>query len=391
MSLLEWTFWIAVALVGYVYVGYPMLLALPLRRRDTARMVEGGCPAVTLFVPVRNEERVMRAKLENCLALDYPRDRLEIIIASDGSTDRTADIVREYAARGVVLDEGQEWQGKNRALNRVLPRARGEVVVFSDANAMLQPGALRSLVRHFVDPSVGLVAGHLKYVKASRNSTSRGEALYFVYERVLKRLESRQGAVVTANGALYAVQRALAAPLPPDVPNDFFHSLVVGAQGYRVVFEPHAVAEEQASGSHREEFRRRVRIVSRSIQAVRLWARGGSVWTPQAFYLLSHKVIRWGVPVYLLVALWTSALLPGPAYGAALLGQLSFYGLGALGGLGHNRRILSRICFVPFYFCLINLAALVGTARCLRRRPPVAWESAPSTRAAPGVSYERER
>lgn len=386
MSFLEWAFWISLAIAGYAYMGYPLLLALTCRRERTPPSKDGRLPSVTLFIPVRNEERVIRAKIENCLALDYPRDRLEIIVASDGSTDRTTVIVGEYVTRGVILDAQPRWEGKNRVLNRVLPKARGEVLVFSDANAMLRPDALRQLIRHFADSAVGLVAGHLKYIRAKGNSTARGEALYFIYERLLKQLEGRRGAVVNANGALYAVRKALASPLPPEVPNDFFHALYVGARGHRVVFEPQAIVEERATGSLREEFHRRVRIVSRSLRTVLFLVSSGEVrWGPQSFYLISHKVIRWALPFPLLVMLLTSALLPGPVYRAALLAQLVFYGLAVLGALGHRQRILSRVCFVPFYFCLVNLAAVVGIVRCLVWRAPAVWKSAPSTRIASGA------
>jgi biofilm PGA synthesis N-glycosyltransferase PgaC len=367
-------------LVAYVHAGYPLVL-LWLGRRGSPRAVSPEClPTVTVFLAAYNEAKGIARKIENSLALDYPAGRLDVVVASDGSTDGTADVARRYADQGVVVFESARRGGKNAAINQYLPETRGEIVVFTDANAFFDAGAIRALVRNFADERVGLVVGDLRYVD-ERNAVGRGEGFYFRYEALLKRLESRLGTVVAANGSIYALRRDLFRPLDLDVPNDFAHPIQVAAAGRYVVFEPAARATERATSSLPEEFRRRSRIVTRGFTAfARYRAPYRMLSGTWGFCFASHKLLRWFVWGYLAVilALSTARYGASPLHAALVQAQLLFYLLALLGWLGPAR--LPRALAVPFYFCAINAAALVGLLRYVRGRRQATWETAATTR-----------
>lgn len=378
--MLEALFWLSLLALAYGYAGFPLLVAIVGRIR--AREVERRpvTPKTTLIIAAYNEEEEIARRIDNALAMDYPAAALEIIVASDGSTDATAEIVERYAPRGVRLLKLPR-QGKIPALNEAVRQATGEILVFSDANIHCHPQALRMLARNFADPAVGGVAGNCTYrPPVDGESSSRGEGLYWRYDSWLKQMESRTGSVVSAHGGLYALRRELY--MPPgetSVTDDFAISTAVVEQGRRLVFDREALAHESTIADSRREFRRKVRLMTRGWRAVALRRR---LLNPfrygfYALVLASHKVLRRLLPLVLLVLFASSLLLAsgGGIHLAAAAAQLAFYGLAALGYAA--RRIPAgrlRVILIPFYFCLANAAALVAFGRFLIGTRISLWE-----------------
>src|SRR5262245_24453420 len=321
-----WVFWSSIAFLVYAYGGFALLVgAVGLWQRRGVRKLP-ITPSVSVIIAAYNEEKVIAERLENALAFDYPRDRLQILVASDGSTDRTDEIVAHYADQGVLL-LSLPRRGKIRTLNAAVARATGKILVFTDANIMCRPDTLRTLVANFADPRVGGVAGHTTYtLDPDSESSSYGERLYWRYDTWLKKLESQTGSIVSAHGGLYAIRRVLFRPIPDGaVTDDFAISTSVVAQGYRLVFEPEALATEVAVPEAQREFRRRVRLMTRGLRGVFLRRR---LLNPlrYGFYsvvLASHKLARRLVPAALVIIAVTSiaAWSAGPIYRAAVLGQ----------------------------------------------------------------------
>jgi len=386
-GLATWGFWLSMAVLVYAYAGFPLLVALVGRWRRREVRSAPVTPAVTLVIAAYNEEHVIGERLENALALDYPADRLEIIVAADGCTDRTGPIVARYAERGVRL-LSLPRQGKIRALDAAVREAHGEVLVFSDANTMCEPGALRALVRNFADPSVGGVAGHTSYrLEVRTESSSHGERLYWDYDTWLKQLETWTGSVVSAHGGLYAVRRELFPTLPDGaVTDDFAISTAVVEQGYRLVFEPEARATEFAVPEAQREFRRRVRLMTRGLRGVALRRRLLNPFR-YGFYavvLCSHKVVRRLAPLPLLGLAVTSAVLAPTSrlYLAAAVAQGAFYLLAALGFLLRRARVGGlKPVYIPFYYCMANVASALALVQWLRGTRIERWQ--PQRQPAP--------
>ena len=375
-----WVFWSAVAFLVYAYGGFALVVgAVGLWQRRRVRKLP-ITPSVSVIIAAYNEEHVIAERLENALALDYPRERLQILVASDGSTDRTEDIVASYASRGVLL-LSLPRRGKIRTLNAAVARASGKILVFTDANIMCRPETLRALVANFADPSVGGVAGHTTYtLEPGSESSSYGERLYWRYDTWLKKLESQTGSIVSAHGGLYAIRRVLFRPVPDGaVTDDFAISTSVIAQGYRLVFEPDALATEAAVPQAQREFRRRVRLMTRGLRGVFLRRR---LLNPRqyGFYsvvLASHKLARRLVPFALVVVAVASmaAWSYGPVYRAAVLGQALFYSMAALGYLLRRTWLgRFRLLYIPFYYCMANAACAIAWVHALRGRRIEVWQ-----------------
>jgi cellulose synthase/poly-beta-1,6-N-acetylglucosamine synthase-like glycosyltransferase len=358
---------------AYLYFGYPLLLLVLGRLRPRPVRGAGATPPVTILVPAHNEAAVIGAKVANALALDYPPERLEVLVISDGSTDRTEEIVAALAAaepervRLLRLPRG----GKLPALNRGAAAARGEVLVLTDANSVLAPDALRHLVSPFADPAVGGVCGN-KRLRPPRgaDATAGGEGLYWRYDKWLKAQESRIGSIFAADGGLYALRRELYTPIEdPAQADDIAISARVVLQGRRLLYEPRAVAEEDAPEEGRDELRRKVRVTNHSVRA--LLGLGPRLWTSGLYSLelLSHKLFRHLVPFLLLPMLAANAVLAfaSPRFAAVLALHLGFYALAAAGFLLRHRPAgRRRPLYVPYYFTLVNLAAFLGVVSILR-------------------------
>jgi cellulose synthase/poly-beta-1,6-N-acetylglucosamine synthase-like glycosyltransferase len=375
----ELSFFGALAVIAWVYAGYPVALGLlaTLRRKPVdKRSVE---LRVSLVICAYNEERDIRRKLEETLACDYPADRLEVIVASDGSTDRTDDIVREFAPRVRLLRvEGRG--GKTVAQNAAVQAATGDILVFSDVTTVYTPGTIRAMVENFADPRVGCVGGDLHYEKDPHNPSAQGRALFWSYERQLRVWESQVHSIVGVAGCVYAMRRDLYQPLEPGAISDFVQPGKVTERGWRTVLEPKALAFEPVE-SHTvgEELYRRARVITRGLRgAFRMPVLLNPLKHPWfATLLWSHRVLRWLVPVFLLVLLAASAALAGRGgfYALALAGQLAVYGAGLLAFALERTRVRVPGAFIPLYFCVVNLAPLLALARLARGERQVVWET----------------
>lgn len=373
-------FWSMAALVAYVYAGYPLLL-LAVRALCGTRIVgrHDERPTITLIVSAYNEAAVIAAKLANSVALDYPADRLRIVVVSDASTDQTDAIVRAAGDSRISLLRMPTRGGKTSGLNAAVAASQSEIIVFSDANAMYDREALTALVRNFGDPRVGAVIGESGYTHSDAGADAH-ESLYWRYEGLIKRLESALGSVVGGDGAIYAIRRRLYVPMPAAALSDFVNPLQIVRAGYRCVYEPAARSVESGAGDFGREFRRKVRIVNRGWRALRLV---GGLLNPVRFgffslELLSHKVLRWLVPLFLLALLAANLLLLGRGafYAVALAAQLLLYILALLGYALQGRRQLPRILALPFYFVMVNLASARGIVEAFMGRTYTAWTTA---------------
>ncbi|MGH2522693.1 MAG: glycosyltransferase family 2 protein, partial [Anaerolineales bacterium] len=391
MSLI--VFWAAAALIAYTYVLFPALLLLRARLFRRPYRSEEIRPSVSLIIAAHNEAANIGAKLDNVMLLDYPRDRLEVILASDGSTDATEAIVRRYADWGVRLLPLPRM-GKAQALNNAVAASTGEVLVFSDANSMYAPDAIRALVRPFADPQVGGVAGNQRYLKNSAragNVAGRGEQSYWSFDRKLKKMQSQAGNAISATGAIYAIRRSLFHGVPEGVTDDFATSTSVIAQGYRLVFAPDAVAYEPVAGASLAEFGRKVRVINRGLRGVLIRR---ELLNPfrygfYALQLFSHKVMRRLVAFPLLALLLISPFVweYGLFYQAVALGQLAFYACGLLGiTFGETRLGRAKLFTLPAFFCMVNAAALVATINVLRGQQIKLWEPKHQSAASPPPS-----
>ena len=384
-------FWTALGLIVYAYLGFPAVLLVRglLRRRPVQRTTIE--PHVSLVIVAHNEASTIAAKIENVYALDYPREKLEVIIASDGSDDGTNELVASYVDRGLRLFEFSR-QGKIPALNAAVVRATGDILVFSDANSMFAPDALRALIAPFADPTVGAVGGNQCYVsgqgsrRAGGHAASFGERLYWDYDRLLKSLQSRAGNMTSATGAIHALRRELFHPVPFGVSDDFVISTRAVAQGYRLVFEPKAVAYEAIAPSDRAEFKRKQRVLVRALAA--LWA-VRQLLNPfrYGFYavqLASHKLLRWSVCWLLMLLFGASALLynAAPLYRLLTQAQMLFYAwallVWAVRDTALMRRRYAKVLSIPFYFCMANFAALQAWLQMLGGKRVDVWDSARS-------------
>jgi cellulose synthase/poly-beta-1,6-N-acetylglucosamine synthase-like glycosyltransferase len=351
-------FWISSAFVVYVYFGYPILLWLLRALAPHPSRKEQVQPSITLLVAAHNESDVIAAKLRNALALDYPAEKLQVVVASDGSKDNTAEIVRSIAEREgagrIHLMEFVENRGKVATLNDAVSHLTTEIVAFSDASSMLASDSVERLAEHFADDKVGAVSGVYRLLKQDQAKLGGQEDFYWKYETFLKVQEARLGAFTGAHGSLYAIRRELY-PFPAidTINDDFIIPMRIRQRGYRVDYEPAAVAYEEAH--EMEGFSRRVRITAGNIDQLREIK--SMLWPPQwmsLFCLLSHKAARLVVPLAMLLLIILNVLLRREwPYGWLLVGQVLFYGLAALGALVALRPKVLRL---PYYFCMINFA-----------------------------------
>lgn len=359
-------FWSSVVAIFYAYIGYVLLLICYGGTRRWRVRQASITPSMSLIIAAFNEEHSIAKKLENLYGLDYPADALEIIVASDGSNDRTNAIVKDYARHGVrLLDLPRK--GKLTAVDEAVAKAQNEILVFSDANALFDSQALRKIARNFADSQVGGVCGNQIYVSSeNRDSVAQGEQAYWSYDKWLKRLETLTGSIVSADGSVYAIRRDLyQTPESFSVTDDFAISTAVIAQGYRLVFESDAIAYEEPTASAKREFNRKVRVINRGLRGIMLRKK---LLNPMrygfyALILFSHKLLRRLVPFFLLIMLITSIILsPHNAfYFGMSLAQAGFYGLAAASFALRNTRLGQRkIFYLPLFYCLANVAALTA-------------------------------
>lgn len=376
-------FWISLTVCVYIYFGYPALLWIVSKLRPRPVREADVTPFMSFIIPAYNEERNIAAKIENTLSLDYPGERIEVLVMSNGSVDRTDEIVRGVTDPRVKLVVMPQ-PGKMEALNEGARRATGEVLVFTDADFLLDRHTLREIARKFADPEVGGVCGARNTaVQREGDATGEGEGMYARWDKWQKVRESRIGSVFAADGLVYAVRKSLYIPVTdPAQADDIAISTRVVLQGYRLLFEPRATAYEKATVHAKEEFHRKTRITNHSVSA--LLKLGSAALLTSGFYsveLLSHKLIRHFIPYFLIPLFIASAVLmrTSPLYLLAFAGQVMIYVLAIVGALVRDKSFgRARLFTVPYYFCFVNAAAFVGILGMLRGRKTSAW----STRAA---------
>jgi cellulose synthase/poly-beta-1,6-N-acetylglucosamine synthase-like glycosyltransferase len=385
-------FILSVLLLAYVYVGYPLLIVLLARffRRPVEK--KAILPTVTIVIPTYNEEAVIGEKIENTLQLDYPRDRLQILVCDDASEDRTVEIVGSYASQGVGLSQGAARSGKVGGLNRALGLATGELLVIADADILASPDTLRQMVPNFADESVGCVLAQTRMASPDEG-TGRSSGLYWQYEALIRQSESDIHSTVAATGHFMALRRRLMQPIPAHIIlDDFYLAMMAIRQGYRVISEPRAVVWERPTQSMDDEVRRRSRLVTGRFQIISL-AKEYLPYMPLLLQIevVSHKFLRLAIPHLMILALLSNialvlSLTGGDAspwtmlFQAALWMQLLFYGLALagrlfLGKLAKRSRLL-KVLMLPYYLCATNFAGLTGLADFLTGKRTVLWHQA---------------
>ncbi len=370
---------LAFAALFYVYFGYPLLVYFVSRWYPKSIARAAFEPNVSLIITAYNEERDLRGKLENTLLIDYPKDKLEIIVASDSSTDDTDEIAREYAEKGVKLYRQTKRAGKTSAQNMAVEKATGEIIIFSDATTMYQPDVLQTMMPNFADQTIGCVAGKLIYVDNSESSVGKGARSYWNYETFLKENESRACSLIGTSGCLYAVRKSAYQPMYAEACSDFLIATLVYKQGLRTIYEPAAICTEETNKRSEREMQMRVRIISRTLTD--LW-RNREMLNPFrsgffAIELLSHKVLRYSVPFFLIAVLLTAgiAALHSTFFLYFFALQVIFYLTAFIGWLLEKNGIKLSILPLPFYFVLANFAVIVGFFKFLRGEKYTHWET----------------
>lgn len=389
-AFLEILFWCSLAIVIYTYIGYGIILYALVKIKELFKSplspeLPQELPDVTLFIAAYNEEEVVDEKMENCYQLDYPKDKLNIIWVTDGSTDTTNEKLAGYPEITVLYVP--QRNGKTAALNRGVPFVKTPFTVFTDANTMLNREAIKEIIRLFSNPQVGCVAGEKRIaVKEADNASSGGEGFYWKYESKLKAWDARLYSAVGAAGELFAIRTDLFEPMPQNtLLDDFILSMRIAQKGYKIAYSSSAYALEAGSADIKNEEKRKVRIAAGGLQAI---ARLRSLLIPNPFHLgllrfqyLSHRVLRWSVTPLLLFLLLPLNLLilclyPSPLY-AILLGlQILFYILGAVGAAQQKKNIKNKILFIPYYFLFMNLNVIKGFSYLRKKGGKGTWEKA---------------
>ncbi len=374
----ELIFWLTVALIFYIYFGYPILifgLSLFISNEVDKNDIE---PTVTFLITAYNEETNIREKLENTLSLDYSRDKLEIIVASDASTDKTDQIAREFADRRVILRRVEGRVGKTETQNQAVKIAKGDIIIFSDATTKYKKDAIQKIVRNYNDPSVGAVSGRYEYVNPTGAPIGLGTILFWKYENFIKSRQTRIKTVTGCCGCIYSVRRKLYEPLPRDVISDLVEPLKILEKGGRIAFEPKAVAYEATEEKPEEEFSMRVRVITRGMNGL-LYVKGllnpfryGFV----SFQLISHKVLRWLIPFFLIILFVSNSLmLDDSLYRLIFLLQLTFYISASVAWVMDKYGKKITLFFLPLYFCIVNIASLQAIFNIVKGRRMAIWET----------------
>ena len=385
-QVIEILFWIGIGIVFYTYLGYGIVLYLMVKIKELfvkprlPRLPE-TLPEATLLIAAYNEEAIVASKMVNCRQLDYPADKLRLVWITDGSNDNTNERLKEYPEVTVLYQPRR--QGKTAALNRALPYVNTPYVIFTDANTMLNKGAIKEIIRQFSDPRVGCVAGEKRVEIQAEQGATAGEGIYWKYESALKRLDYRLYSAVGAAGELFAIRTSLFEQMPPDtLLDDFILSLRRAMRGYKIAYSKEAYALESASLNMREEEKRKVRISAGGLQSV--WRLRGLLnifrYGILSFQYISHRVLRWTLtPVVLFALLPLNLLLACTGhtlYTVILALQLAFYLLGYLGYKMEKRNIRNKLLFIPYYFLFMNINVIRGYSYLAKHKGTGAWEKA---------------
>jgi poly-beta-1,6-N-acetyl-D-glucosamine synthase len=360
------SFLIFLAILLYHYIFFPLFIFLLSVCRKRPVLQKTILPHVSVIVSAYKEEKVIGAKLQNLLNLDYPGNSLEIIVASDGNEDKTAEIVQSFFSKGVISSHENVRKGKIAAINRSIRLATGEVILLSDANSVYARDTLNKLVRNFADSRVGAVSGRKSILKDDDRASSAGDGAYWRYESFLKSCQSNVGSITTGDGEIFAFRKSLYKPVLENVVNDDAAITIdIIEQGYRVVYEPEAISGELASVELKDDFWVKVRMVAGGFQSVKIYFSRLVRQRPLfAFQFLSHKFLRWTIPIWLVgLFLSTIVLIQKPLFLVFTIGQIVFYSMALIGFLRHRISGGRGLPYFVYYFCLMNLAALFGMAK----------------------------
>ncbi len=352
-------FWSSFALTFYAYFGYAAWLWIYVRLRERPIRRQPIAPSVSILIAARNEEATLPAKLKNLRLLEYPRDQIQIVIASDGSTDRTADILREQAPGilPVILDKSN---GKASALNAAVQRSTGEILIFLDARQLVDPNAVSELVSCFADPEIGAASGELLLESSSGTPSANALGIYWKIEKTVRKLESASGSVVGVTGAIYAIRRELYTEIPAGtILDDVLVPMNVLRMRKRVVFQPTAIARDRVFDEKGKEFSRKVRTLTGNYQLLQLAPWLLSTANPILFRFISHKLMRLAVPLFLVLLLVTSVVVDGTFYRVVFWLQILFYLLAACGALGASFRKFKPVA-IASTFVMLNAAAAIA-------------------------------
>jgi biofilm PGA synthesis N-glycosyltransferase PgaC len=380
-------FWICLFIIFYTFLGYGILLYLIIRiKRLFSKPFKfnqiATFPSVALIIAAYNEESIIKEKIEDCLALDYPKEKLRIIFITDGSSDKTPKIIAENNV--VELLHIDERNGKMAAIKRVIPLIKEDIIVFTDANTFLNPQAIKELVKHYQNPKVGAVAGEKRIlVNASADASAAGEGFYWKYESALKKWDYELYSNVGAAGELFSIRTNLYQPVESDtIIDDHMIAMRIAEKGYLIAYEPNAYALETASANSKEELKRKIRIAAGGIQSImRLTKSANPFYNPiLTFQYISHRVLRWAITPWLMLLVFILNLIicyqnpQSNLYQIILLGQIIFYIATILGYILESKKIKIKALFIPFYFSMMNYAAMAGAIRYFKGEQSAAWE-----------------
>ncbi|HEY0895666.1 MAG TPA: glycosyltransferase family 2 protein, partial [Sphingobacteriaceae bacterium] len=377
---MEYLFWISLFLIFYTFLGYGILLLVLVKvKRLFSKPAQrnSALPSCTVVVAAYNEEQFIEKKILNSLELDYPD--LHFVFVSDGSSDRTPEIVNSYPQVKSFYEK--ERKGKIHAIHRIMQHVETEVVVFTDANTLLNREALLMICRHYADPKVGSVAGEKRVHSDGTADATAGEGFYWKYESALKKWDSELYSVVGAAGELFSIRRDLYEPVPSDsILDDFMISMRIAEKGYRIVYEPEAYAAETTSENVNEELKRKIRIAAGGIQSI---IRLKGLLYPSnpvlTFQYISHRVLRWTVTPFLLILIFILSCVIAQkddqlVYQMLLIAQILFYAAAIAGWRLAQQQLKLKMLFIPYYFCLMNYAVLAGIFRYFLGEQSVLWE-----------------
>lgn len=371
-------FWMTILIIFYTYVGYSIFIALLswfYKRHAYKIEIE---PKATFLITAYNEEKNIARKILNTLSLDYPRGKLEILVASDGSSDRTEEIVKEFAPQGVRLVRVEGRVGKTETQNQAVLKATGEIIIFSDATTRYEGRAVRNIVRNYADPTVGAVSGRYEYYNPTGASIGIGNILFWKYENFIKNCQTKIKTITGCCGCIYSVRKNLYEPLPPDIISDLTEPLKILEKGYRIAFEPDAVAFEETTEKTAEEFKMRIRVITRGMRGLLYMKK---LFNPfrygfVSFQLFSHKILRWSVPFFMVSLFVSNLFLIGrPFYDFFLVLQTLFYGMALAGWAGERLDVKFKLFSIPLYFSTVNLASFLSLYRVLKGYKAVTWET----------------
>jgi poly-beta-1,6-N-acetyl-D-glucosamine synthase len=378
---MEIVFWICIFLIFYTYVGYFFLLKIWSFFYPKTEIPHKKDLSLSFIIPAYNEAHLLAQKIKNTLEQSYPQELMEIIVVADGSNDNSEEVVKQFP--NVKYFHIPERQGKTMAMNRAVPLAKGEIILFSDANTLINKDAVTLMLGHFDNAKVGAVAGEKRILTHKADAqNAQGEGFYWKYESAVKQLEYQIYSVIGAAGELFAVRRSLFHELPSDtILDDFMQTMLIADKGYRIAYEPNAYAEETASINTKEEWKRKVRICAGGWQSISRLPSLLNVFKhgTLSVHYISHKVIRWAItPSLMVLAFILNLLLVGQAwvYEYTLFGQIMMYTFAFIGFLHLGKLSKLKLFMIPYYFVLMNASTFSGALRFLRKKQSAVWEKA---------------